>query len=349
MKAMVMAAGVGTRLRPLTHVIPKPMIPIVNKPVLEHTLELLASHSFQEIVINLHFRGQMINDYFRDGSKWGPKIRYSNEKNLLGTAGGVKRVEKFFKETFLVMSGDGLTDADLTRLVAFHKQKKALATMGLKRVDTRLDYGVTLVDQNDRIERFFEKPSWSDVFANTVNTGIYVFEPEIFRYIPRKKFFDFGHDLWPLLLKLKLPIFGCELKAYWCDIGNLQEYKRAERDALDGKVKIRFRGTLHKDKVWVGENTFISPDVKIKGPVVVGNNCIIESGATLNPYTSIGNNSQINEGAELSDCILWSDVKVAKGVRLRNCIIGSSAEINENISVFEGSVINVEEKKTESL
>lgn len=344
MNAMVMAAGVGTRLRPLTHVIPKPMVPIVNKPVLEHTLELLSRHSFREIVINLHFHPEMISSYFSNGSKWNLQIRYSHEKNLLGTAGGVKKVEKFFKDTFLIMSGDGLTDVDLGRLVAFHKQKKALATMGLKQVDTRFDYGVTLIDQYDRIERFIEKPSWSDVFANTVNTGIYVFEPEIFRYIPKNKFFDFGHHLWPLLLQKKLPIFGYEFKTYWCDIGNLQEYKRAERDALAGKAKIDFPGKEFKENVWVGNHTFISPRVKIKGPVVIGNNCVIEKDVTINPYTTIGNNSEVKEGAELSDCILWSEVRVAKGVRLRNCIIGSGAEINENISVFEGSVINIEEK-----
>ena len=345
MKAMVMAAGAGTRLRPLTHFIPKPMIPIVNKPALEHTLELLKKHGFDEIVINLHSYPEMIRNYFGDGQSHGIKIHYSQEKKLLGTAGGVKRVEKYFDNTFVVMSGDGLTDIDLTRVLEFHKKKKSLATMVLKKVDARFDYGVTLIDQYSRIEKFIEKPSWSDVFANTVNTGIYVFEPEIFSYIPKNKFFDFGHDVWPLLLAKKKPIFGFEMNSYWCDIGNLQEYKRAEKNALEGAVKVKIPGKVKKKNIWVGENTFIHPQVRINGPVVIGSNCQIEKGVTINSFTTIGNNNIIEEGAVLSDCILWAGVHVAKGVQLRNCVIGNQAKISENISVFEGSVINIDEKK----
>jgi mannose-1-phosphate guanylyltransferase / phosphomannomutase len=345
MKAMVMAAGVGTRLRPLTHIIPKPMIPIVNKPVLEHTLDLLRKHNFREVVINLHFYPQMIKDYFGDGSRWGLKIIYSQEKSLLGTAGGVKKVEKHFDDTFVVMSGDGLTDIDLAKAVEFHKKKKSLATMVLKKVDARFDYGVTLIDQYKRIENFIEKPAWSDVFANTVNTGIYIFEPEIFNFIPENTFYDFGHDVWPSLLKAKKPIYGYEMNSYWCDIGNLQEYKRAERDALEGKVRIKFSGKKFSPGVWVGKNTRIHPQVKIKAPVIIGDDCRIEKGVVIDSFTTIGNSGLIHEGAQLGDCILWSGVRVSKNVRLRNCIIGNDAGINENISVFEGSVINIEESR----
>lgn len=345
MKAMVMAAGVGTRLRPLTHFIPKPMIPIVNKPVLEHTLELLRKHGFDEVVINLHSYPEMIRKYFGEGQNCGIKIHYSQEKTLLGTAGGVKRAEKYFNNTFVVMSGDGLTDVDLTRVLEFHRKKKSLASMVLKKVDARFDYGVTLIDQYSRIEKFIEKPAWSDVFANTVNTGIYVFEPEIFKYIPKNKIFDFGHDVWPLLLFRKQPIFGFEMNSYWCDIGNLQEYKRAEKNALEGAVKVKIPGKVKNKNIWVGENTFIHPQVRITGPVVIGSNCQIEKGVTINSFTTIGNNNIIEEGAVLSDCILWAGVQVAKGVQLRNCVIGNQARISENISVFEGSVINIDEKK----
>ncbi len=345
MKAMVMAAGVGTRLRPLTHFIPKPMIPIVNKPALEHTLDLLRKHGFDEVVINLHFYPDMIRDHFGDGQRYGLKIHYSLEKTLMGTAGGVKRAEHHFNDTFVVMSGDGLTDINLSRVIEFHKKKKSLATMVLKKVDARFDYGVTLIDQYSRIEKFIEKPSWSDVFANTVNTGIYVFEPEIFDYIPKNKFYDFGHEVWPLLLTRKKPIFGYEMKSYWCDIGNLQEYKRAEKNALEGAVKVKIPGKLRRKNIWVGSNTYIHPGVKIVGPAVIGSNCQIEKGVTINSFTTIGNNNIIEEGARLSDCILWAGVHVSKGVRLRNCVIGNQAKISENISVFEGSVINIDEKK----
>ncbi|MDD5259371.1 MAG: NDP-sugar synthase [bacterium] len=345
MKAMVMAAGVGTRLRPLTHFIPKPMIPIVNKPALEHTLELLKKHNLDEVVINLHFYPDMIRDHFEDGRRYGLKIQYSQEKVLLGTAGGVKRAERYFQETFVVMSGDGLTDINLSKVIEFHKKKKSLATMVLKKVDARFDYGVTLIDQYNRIEKFIEKPAWSDVFANTVNTGIYVFEPEIFDYIPKNKFYDFGRNVWPLLLAGKKPIFGYEMNSYWCDIGNLQEYKRAEKNALEGAVKIKIPGKLKSKNIWIGSNTYIHPGVKIAGPVVIGSNCRIEKGVTVDSFTTIGNNSIIEEKAVLSDCILWAGVHVARGVQLRNCVIGNQATISENISVFEGSVINIDEKK----
>lgn len=345
MKAMVMAAGVGTRLRPLTHFIPKPMIPIVNKPALEHTLELLKKHNFDEVIINLHFYPDMIRDYFGDGRRYGIKIQYSQEKVLLGTAGGVKRAERHFNDTFVVMSGDGLTDINLSKAVEFHKKKKSLATMVLKKVDARFDYGVTLIDQYNRIEKFIEKPAWSDVFANTVNTGIYIFEPEIFKYIPKNKFYDFGREVWPLLLARKKPLFGYEMNSYWCDIGNLQEYKRAEKNALEGAVKVKIPGKLRSKSIWIGTHTNIHPSVKIIGPAVIGSNCQIKKGVIIDSFTTIGNNNVIEEGAKLSDCILWSGVHVSKGVHLRNCVIGNQATISENISVFEGSVINIDEKK----
>lgn len=345
MKAMVMAAGAGTRLRPLTHFIPKPMIPIVNKPALEHTLELLKKYDFSEVVINLHFYPDMIRDYFGDGQHYGIKIQYSQEKILLGTAGGVKKAERHFDKTFVVMSGDGLTDINLSKAIEFHKKKRSLATMVLKKVDARFDYGVTLIDQYNRIEKFIEKPAWSDVFANTVNTGIYIFEPEIFKYIPKNRFFDFGRDVWPLLLARKKPIFGYEMNSYWCDIGNLQEYKRAEKNALEGIVKVRIPGKLKNRNIWIGANTHIYPGVKITGPAVIGSNCQIKKGVIIDSFTTIGNNSVLEEGVKLSDCILWAGVHVSKGVQLRNCVIGSQAKISENISVFEGSVINIDEKK----
>ncbi|MFH1784173.1 MAG: NDP-sugar synthase [bacterium] len=342
MKAFIMAAGKGTRLRPLTHDVPKPMLPIVNKPPLEHTLELLSKHGIKEVVINLHHHGSMVKRYFGHGSKWGVSITYSEEKELMGTAGGVKKSEAFFDDTFLVMSGDGLTDINLQEAINFHKKKKALATMILKQVDARFEYGVVMVDKSRRIRKFLEKPTWSSIAANAVNTGIYIFEPRIFKYIPKNKFYDFGHDVWPSLLKKKEKIFAYEMSGYWCDIGNLQEYRKAQYDVLGNHVKIKMPGKRITKNVWVGLGTKIEHGVRLKGPCVIGNNCTIKKGVTIDEFTVIGNNALIKQGAVIKNCIVWNDVCINKHVHLNNCIIGNKANIKSNISVFEGSVINIE-------
>jgi len=343
MKAMVMSAGIGTRLRPLSYSIPKPMFPIVNKPVLEHVLELLRKHNIREVVINLYAHRGMIRNYFRDGSRLGIKINYSEEKELMGTAGGVKKVERYFDDTFLVMSGDGLTNINLTDVISFHKKKKAFATMVLKRVDTHFEYGVTVTDATGRIKQFVEKPSWSSVFSNTVNTGIYVFQPEIFHYIPDSKFCDFARDVWPELLKRGERIFGYETEGYWCDIGNLLEYRRGQNDVLEGRIKLDIPGKKRSRNIWVGKGTKIAPGGKIRGPCVIGENCRIRNNVLIEGLSTIGNGCVIGEGARLRNCILWDGVYVRRNVKLVNCIIGNNAEISSNISVYEGSVINIRE------
>jgi mannose-1-phosphate guanylyltransferase/phosphomannomutase len=337
-----MAAGAGTRLRPLTFAIPKPMVPVVNKPTIEHTLENLRRHGIHQVMMNLHHYPETIKQYFQDGLGLGMNIQYSFEKKLLGTAGGVKRTEKFFDTTFVVMSGDGLTDIDLSKALKYHIQKKSMATMVLKAVDIKFEYGVTLTDNTGRIRKFIEKPSWSDVFANTVNTGIYIFEPEIFNFIPRNRFYDFGMQVWPDLLKRKKRIFGYVMDEYWTDVGNLTEYRRGVKDALDGKLKVNMPGEQVRPGIWIGEGTKIAKGAKLKAPCVIGRCCSIGKNAIINRYTTIGNYSSIGNGATIKNSILWEKVKVAKNVNLDNCIIGYKAEVSEDISVFEGTVLNIE-------
>ncbi len=336
-----MSAGIGTRLRPLTYSIPKPMFPIANKPVLEHVLDLLRKHNITEVVINLHAHRGMIRDYFGNGSRLGMKINYSEEKKLMGTAGGVKKVEHFFDDTFLVMSGDGLTNVNLTNVINFHRKRRAFGTMVLKRVDTRFEYGITLTKRGGRIKEFIEKPTWSSVFSNTVNVGIYVFEPEVFSYIPKAKFCDFARDVWPKLLQRNERIFGYETEGYWCDIGNLLEYRRAQNDALAGKIELDIPGERKGRNIWIGKGAQIAPSVKIRGSCVIGENCRLNKKVSIEGFNTIGNNSIIGEGVGLRNCILWNGVHVRKNVELANCIIGNNAEISTNISVYEGSVINI--------
>ncbi len=344
MKAMVMAAGIGTRLRPLTYAFPKPMLPVVNKPVIEHMLHLLERYGIREIVINLHYQPKVIKNYLKTGEQMGMEINYSYEERIKGTAGGVKRASKYFKETFIVVSGDGVTDIDLAKAIAFHKKRKALATIVLSPVDAKFPYGIVLTRANGLINRFIEKPKWGDVFHNWVNTGIYILEPEIFRFIPASLEFDFGHQLFPKLVKMGKGVYGYKASGYWCDIGDLHEYRRVHSDILEEKVGLRIPGEKLGRKIWVGKGTFIDKRAKLKGPLVIGEGCHIEKNTSLSEYTVLGNQSVVKKGARLRRCIVWDKAFIAKNVELRDCIIGLSANVQENISVFAGSVLNVSKR-----
>lgn len=341
MRAFVMCAGLGTRLRPLTYTISKPMIPVANKPVLEYTIDLLSSHGIKDIIVNLHFKPEDIKAYFEDGRQWGTRITYSLEKKLMGTAGGIKKMESLLKDgTFLVMSGDGLTDIDITALMKFHRQKGGDVTIALKEIGTRLEYGIAAVNKNSRIARFLEKPNWGEVFHGMdtgINTGIYVFEPGILKHIPKDKEFDFAKNLFPLLMKKKKKIFGYYTKDYWCDIGNLIQYRMSHKDILEGRVKVKIDGA-HRGRKWIGEGCEIDPSAFLSGSIMVGKNCRIKANVEVSGATVIGNNSYVDEGAILKDCIIWDNAYIGKGVRIENCIIGKNARVTESISVFNGIV-----------
>lgn len=341
-KAMLLAAGAGTRLRPLTYETPKPMVPVVNRPVIHHVLDNLLKHGVEEVMVNLHAHPEQVRGYCGDGSRWSLKLRYSLEPKLLGTAGAIKRVERFLKDgPFFVMSGDGLSDIDLSAMYAFHRKRGAMATMAIKRVDARFDYGVTLTDGGQRIKGFLEKPSWGDVFSNKVNTGIYLFEPEVLKLIPPNAVYDFGHQLWPKLLKLKKPIYAYETDSYWCDVGNLPEYRRCQIDVLDRKALVNIPGAESRKGVWVQEGTQVHPRAKLVAPVVIGQGVRIAAGAVVGPYSVIGDRAQIGADARLERCILFDNVTVGEGVRLTNCVIGPNGNVKEDISVYEAAVLNI--------
>lgn len=337
-----MAAGAGTRLHPLTLSLPKPMVPIANRPVLEYTLENLRRHGVTEVMLNLHSHPRKIRSYFKDGKRWGVRIRYSQEPELLGTAGGVKKAAAFLKGgTFLVMSGDGLTDIDLTALADFHKKNRAQATIALKSVDSRLEYGVTLTDRKGRVTRFIEKPRWSDVFSSQVNTGIYVMEPSMLSKIPAKKVCDFGSELWPRLLKEGGRMYGYPVGHYWCDVGNFSEYRRAQKDILDGKIGLFFPGRMIRPRIWVDESAAIGRGVTLEAPCLIGKNSRIGQGTRIGAYTVIGTHARIGRNTVLNNCTLWNNVTVDNRVHLANCIIGHNARVTESISVHEGIVIDI--------
>ena len=341
-KAMLLAAGAGTRLRPLTYETPKPMVPVVNRPVVHHALDNLLRHRVKEVMINLYAHADQVRGYCGDGSRWSLRLGYSQEPKLLGTAGAIKKVEDFFSHgPFFILSGDGLSDIDLSDMLAFHKKRGALATMAIKAVESRFEYGVTLTEGSGRIKGFLEKPSWGDVFSNKVNTGIYLFEPEVFRYIPKARPYDFGKELWPKLLKMKKPIYAYETRDYWCDVGNLAEYRKCQIDSLDRRVKINIPGAEIRKGVWVEEGAVISPKAILKSPCLIGKGCTIEGEAQIGPYTVIGDRAHIASQAVLKNCILFNNVTVGKNVHLSNCILGANGNVKENITVYEAAVLNI--------
>jgi Nucleoside-diphosphate-sugar pyrophosphorylase involved in lipopolysaccharide biosynthesis/translation initiation factor 2B, gamma/epsilon subunits (eIF-2Bgamma/eIF-2Bepsilon) len=338
MKAFVLAAGAGTRLRPLTSDMPKPMVPILGKPGLYHTLENLKKYGFTDVCVNLYHQPDYITQYFKD-KDMGINLTYSIEKKLLGTAGAVKKKESFFNETFVVMSGDGLTDIDLKKVLEFHKKKRAQVTIVLKKVDTKLEYGVTLTDKSGKVKKFVEKPKWSDIFADTINTGIYIFEPEILEHIPKNKFFDFSIDLFPLLLKKNKRIYGYVMDEYWTDIGNILEYKKGVFDALEGKVKIGMP-CCKKGNSYISKNAIIDKSVKIKGPCYIGDNVFIDKNVTINSYSVISKNVKIEEDAVVEKTIIWENSHIGKRSKLNNTIVGYKGKIPAGIVLFDSIIMS---------
>lgn len=339
MKAIIMAGGEGSRLRPLTCGRPKPMVPVLNRPVMEHIVELLKEHHLTDIGVTLQYQPEAIRDYFGNGAEYGVNLRYYVEETPLGTAGSVKNAADFLDETFLVISGDALTDLDLSRAVEFHKRQCALATLVLTRVECPLEYGVVITGEDGRITQFLEKPGWGEVFSDTVNTGIYILEPEVLDYIPPGRMFDFSKDLFPLLLKEKKPLFGLDLPGYWCDIGNLQQYLEAHHDALAGKVRIKVPGTEISPGVWVEDSAFVDPDALITGPVFIGANCRVGNKARLEPYTVLGSGCLIQERASLKRSVLWDNVYVGTGAALRGAVLCSRARVEAGAGIYEGAVV----------
>ncbi len=343
MKVMILAAGLGTRLRPLTDLISKPMVPIVNKPVMEHIIELLEKHDLKEIIVNLHWYPEVIRDYFKDGSRFNVNIQYSYEDELLGTAGGVKKAKDFFEnKSFLVISGDALTDIDLSNLVKYHKQKKSLCTMVLTNVDEPSAYGVVILNDEKRITGFQEKPPQGKEKSKLANSGIYVFEPEIFEYIPDNEFYDFGADVFPHLVKENIPIYGYTHFRYWNDVGNLIEYMKGNFDVLNDKVKVNIPGTEISKNIWIGENCKIHKDVIMSPPICIGSNCIVKKNAKLLGPLIIGNDTVIMERAILYKGIKWGSGYIGKDASLIGAVIGESTKIEDHAHILENAVIGSE-------
>lgn len=342
LKAVVMAGGEGTRLRPLTSNQPKPMVPIFNKPIMEYIIELLKSHRLSDIVVTLQFMPQMIKSYFGDGSDLGVNLSYAVEEQPLGTAGSVKNAESHLGGHFLVISGDALTDIDLTKLIDFHKRKKSLATIALKRVPNPLEFGVVIADETGQIERFLEKPTWGEVFSDTINTGIYVLDPQIFQYIPDNEVVDFSKDVFPRVLAEGRPIYGYVADGYWCDIGNYEQYVQAHQDLMLGKAQLKPPGIKMREDVWIGEGSYVDPSADISGPVVIGQHARLEKDVEIHEFSVIGHNVVLKTGAHCHRSIIWENTYVGAQAHLHGCVIGKNCDVKNGARVDQGVVVGDE-------
>jgi mannose-1-phosphate guanylyltransferase / phosphomannomutase len=343
LKAVVMAGGEGTRLRPMTANQPKPLLPVANRPIMEHVLRLLKKHGFEETVVTVQFLAAMVRNYFGDGEDVGMSLQYATEEMPLGTAGSVKNAEDALKDdSFLVISGDALTDMDLSEMVRFHKENGALVTVGLTRVPDPLEFGIVIADEDGRIQRFLEKPTWGQVFSDTVNTGVYVMEPEVLAEVTAKESVDWSHDVFPKLLRRGAPIYGYISDRYWEDVGTLESYLKAQTDVLARRVVTDVAGFEVSPGVWVAEGADVDPDAVLTGPLCIGDYAKVEAGAHLREYSVIGANVVVKEGAFIHRAVVHNNVFVGQGTTLRGCVVGKNTDVMRLARIEETAVIGDE-------
>ncbi len=351
MKAMILAAGKGTRIRPITYTIPKPMIPILQKPVMEFLLELLRQHGFDEIMVNVSHLAYEIESYFRDGQRFGVQIGYSFEGKIVdgelvgsavGSAGGMKKIQDFspfFDDTFVVLCGDALIDLDLSAAVKWHREKGSIATVIMKTVprDEVSSYGVVVTDEEGKIKAFQEKPAVEEALSTTINTGIYIFEPEILDYIPSGQEYDIGSELFPKLVEMNAPFYGLPMDFEWVDIGKVPDYWHAIRSVLSGEVKnVAIPGKEVAPGIYTGLNVCVNWDkVDIQGPVYIGSMTCIEDGAKIVGPAMIGQNCWVCSGATVDNSVIFEYSRLGPGVRLvdklvfgRYCVDKTGATID---------------------
>jgi mannose-1-phosphate guanylyltransferase/phosphomannomutase len=334
-----MAGGFGTRLRPLTCNTPKPMVPLMNKPMMYHIVSLLKKHGMTDIIASLFYQPEVITSYFGDGSGAGVRMSYFKAEADFGTAGSVRLATEATNERTLVISGDILTDFDLTAAIRFHEEKQARATLVLTHAKNPLQFGVVITQEDGKITRFLEKPSWGEVFSDTINTGIYILEPDALALIPQHQEFDFSKDLFPILLRQNAGLYGCIVDGYWRDIGNLNDYQDAHGDALQGSVHVDIAGTRH-GSLYVGDGSRIpAQGLQVSGTVVIGTNCTIGDGVKLS-NTVIGDNCVIGPGASIVNSVIWNDVTIGYNAELASDVVGFRVSIGEKALVAENVFVS---------
>ncbi|MGI8633341.1 MAG: sugar phosphate nucleotidyltransferase [Solirubrobacterales bacterium] len=324
---MILAAGLGTRLRPMTHTIPKPMVPILDRPVMGHIVALLRDHGLTEVIANLHYFPDAVRGYFGDGSEHGISLEYRYEDELMGTAGGVRNCRDFFgDDDFLVISGDAITDIDLGAMRNAHRAHDGIATLAVKQVDHTDEFGVVIHGDDMRIQGFQEKPDPAEALSDLANCGIYMFSPEIFDYFPDADFADWATDVFPALLDNDVPFYAYAFDDYWNDVGTVDEFRQASFDAVSGAVKIQLDAELLEEGLYVGEGTDLGGAVEVEAPAYVGRDCRIGSDVRMQGTVIIGAGSVIGDRAMLRDTIIWPDTEIAADTLLIEAIAGRPAK-----------------------
>jgi len=331
MKAVILVGGEATRLRPLTCNTPKIMVPVLNRPFLEHLVDYLKKHNIVDIILAVGKSPEQIDDYFGDGSKLGVRIVYSIENFPMGTAGAVKNAGGFLDDSFIVFNGDIFTDIDLSVMIRLHRERKAIASLALTPVEDPTIYGVVETDSKGRVRRFTEKPSWDKVTTNMINAGIYILEPDILSYITPNSFSMFERDVFPPLLEKGQAIYSYPSRDYWIDIGTPQKYLGLQRDLLH-----RYVG--HEGTQFEGESS-VHPSAQITGPAIIGGACFIGGDSIIRGPAVLGTGCRVEEGAVVEGAILWQDCKIGRGAKLRNCLVASRCYIGEESEVLDDCVL----------
>lgn len=346
MKAVIIAGGLGTRLQPLTNNVPKPIVPVANRPFIVHQIEHLIKHGIDEVIVNLHYLSNEIKKILDDGKEWGIKIHYSVEESPLGTAGAVKNAEKYFgSEPLIVFNGDVLTDINISKVINFHREKGARVTITLTEVEDPTEFGLVITDAKDRVTKFIEKPSWEMVTTRNINAGIYVIDPQVFKAVPVGQPYSFERQLYPGLLEQGEPIFGFQSDAYWIDIGKPEKYMEAHQAILRGEVAVKIIGTRQDRKIWIGKDVQIQPTAKLIGPAIIGDRARIWKNTEIMDYVVLADGVQVGENSYLENVIVWKGTKIGSHVRLANCIIGKDCMIDDGVVITrrlvlaDGSVI----------
>jgi mannose-1-phosphate guanylyltransferase/phosphomannomutase len=315
------------------------MLPIMGEPMLQHILRLLRRHGFNDVVVTVQFLASIIRNFFGDGSDLDLSLTYATEDEPLGTAGSVKNAERFLDDTFLVISGDAVTDIDLEEVVRFHREKGAAVTVTLKHVENPLEFGIVITGDDGRIERFLEKPGWGEVFSDQINTGIYVIEPDMLEFIPGDEGFDFAQELFPLLLEKGLPLYGYAADGAWTDVGNLETYTQVHRDVLDRRVRVDLEAFELTGGIWLAAGAEVDPEAQLEGPLFIGPNSRIESGAELRSYSVVGANVVVKSGAFLDRAIVLDNAYVGPHASLSGCVIGKNTDVKNGARIGEAAVV----------
>ena len=337
-----MAGGEGSRLRPLTSRQPKPLVPVAGRPIMEHILLHLRRNQMRDVVATVQYLGASIRNYFGDGSEQGVALTYSVEDSPLGTAGSVMLARQQLTETFVVISGDSLTDIDLVAAARFHRERRALATIVLKPVPNPLEYGVVVVDEGGAVQRFIEKPSWGEVISDLANTGIYVLDPAVFDFFRAGENTDWSGDVFPKLLKQGEPVFGWVAQGYWEDVGSHSAYMKANFDCLEGRVKVDIPGERAGESIWIHPDAEVSPHARIDGPALICAGAKVRAGAWVNGPCVVGGYTTIDSGAKVSNSITWDHSYIGENSRLRGAVVCRSVTVKNGCLLEEGSVIGSE-------